>query len=478
MTTTEPALWSASRQAAAIRDREISSRELLDTYLARIDRLNPKVNAVVTLDEERARRAADDADRATAAGSATGRLHGLPVTIKDALETAGIRSTGGAVELAEHVPALDAPAVASLRAEGAIVFGKTNLPRWSADGQSYNELFGVTSNPWDASRTPGGSSGGAAAAVSAGLTSFEVGTDIGGSVRMPAHFSGIWGHKPSFGVIPTLGYLDSVGGGTVESDVNVFGPLARSSEDLSLLLDVLGGPTPDRAPAWRLELPPPRHEHLADYRVAAWLDDPACPVDTAMQAKLEEAAAALAGAGARVDHEARPELDLREISRLGARLIGVAASVSMSAEQIEGLAERSRGHANLVHRHHTWLELHRVRTQVRAVWAEFFRHHDVLLCPVTVGPAFPHQTEGDWTTRHLLVNGEQRSYSDLIWWTAFIGMAYLPVTTPPLGLSADGLPVSVQVVAPYLEDRTAIDVAARLAELVPGAGYTPPPGFV
>src|SRR3954453_2763110 len=206
---TQPAV----RQAEAIRTHEVSSRELLELYLDRVDRLNPAINAVVTLDAERARAAADDADDALARGDAVGPLHGLPVTIKDAIETEGIRSTGGAVELTDHVPARDAPAVARLKEAGAVVFGKTNLPRWSADFQTYNDLFGVTSNPWDLERTVGGSSGGAAAAVAAGFTSFELGTDIGGSVRIPAHCCGVFSLKPSFGVVPQGGYLDHLSGG-------------------------------------------------------------------------------------------------------------------------------------------------------------------------------------------------------------------------------------------------------------------------
>jgi len=265
------AFWPATRLAAAVRRRELGSEELLDHYLERIGRLNPAINAVVTLDEERARAEARTADRATVAGGPLPPLHGLPVTIKDALATAGLRSTGGATELAEHVPTVDAPVVASLRRAGAIVFGKTNLPRWSGDLQSFNALFGTTNNPWDLTRTPGGSSGGAAAAVAAGLTSFEIGTDIGGSIRLPAAYCGVYGHKPSFGLVPGLGYLDHARGGTTEADVNVLGPLARSAEDLELLLGLIAGPTPDRAPAWRVELPPARHRSLAEYRVAAWL---------------------------------------------------------------------------------------------------------------------------------------------------------------------------------------------------------------
>jgi hypothetical protein len=252
---TDLATWPAVRLAAAVRDRQVSSRELLEIYLDRIDRLGPPVNAVVTVDADGARRADADADRLTAGGEQLGPLHGLPMTVKDAIETAGLRSTGGAVELAGHVPDRDAPAVARLKAAGAIVFGKTNAPRWSFDVQTFNEVFGTTSNPWALDHSPGGSSGGAAAAVACGFTSFELGTDIGGSIRLPAHCCGVFGLKPTFGVVPQRGYLDHAGGGSTDADINVFGPLTRSAEDLDLLLGVLAGPGAPEARAWRLDLP-------------------------------------------------------------------------------------------------------------------------------------------------------------------------------------------------------------------------------
>jgi len=218
-----PALWDLAELAAALHDRRISSRELLGEYLRRVEAINPSLNAIVTIDAEGARDAAYRADEATAHAEPVGPLHGLPVTIKDAIATAGIRSTGGATELADHVPAADPPAVQRLKRAGAIVYGKTNLPRLSGDIQTYNDLFGTTRNPWDTERTPGGSSGGSAAAVAAGLTSFKLGTDIGGSVRSPAGFCGVFGHKPSFGIVPQHGYLDRVDGGGNEPDINVFG---------------------------------------------------------------------------------------------------------------------------------------------------------------------------------------------------------------------------------------------------------------
>lgn len=479
----DPALWPTSRQAAAIRTGELGSEELLDLVLDRIDRLNPQVNAVVTIDPDAARAAAQAADEATAAGEVVGPLHGLPVTVKDALATAGMRSTGGAVELADHVPEADASVVASIRAAGAIVVGKTNLPRWSGDLQSFNELFGTTGNPWDLSRVPGGSSGGAAAAVACGFTSFEIGTDIGGSIRVPAAFCGVFGHKPSYGIVPTYGYLDHPEGGTVQPDVNVHGPLARSVEDLELLLDVLAGPGPADARAWRLELPPPRHERLGDVRVAAWLDDPAAPVDRSVAAVLETVVAALEGAGVTVDRAVRPALDFAHAARLGVDLISVATARSLGDDAFDRLCTRTdqaRGAGaglaaagGVTQRHRTWLARDAERAALRAVWADFFTHVDVLLCPVTLLPPFPHLQQGGFGDRVVLVDGVERPYLDLISWTALIGSAYLPVTVPPVGRTPEGLPVGIQVVAPYLEDRTALFVARHIAELC--GGYEPPP---
>jgi amidase len=460
-------LASTRSQAAAIRDRTISSRELLEIFLRRVERLNPAINAVVTLDADRAMtaaRAVDDATASTRAESGElGPLHGVPFTVKDAIETAGIRSTGGAVELKDHVPAVDPPAVARLRAAGAILFGKTNVPRWSGDIQTYNDLFGVTNNPWDRARTPGGSSGGPAAAAAAGLSSFDVGTDIGGSIRIPASYCGAFGHKPSFGIVSQRGYLDRVGGGRTDADINVFGPLARSAEDLDLLLGVLAGPNPDKAVGWQLQLPEPRHDDLSQYRIGMWLDDPEAIVDSEVVAVLSAAASALARAGAHV-HEARPPVAMAEAVRLFNALVLPAVSVSMNPE----LGERLGGS------HRTWLEQDLARADMRRVWAEWFTDYDVLLCPVMPMVAFPHDHRGTLGDRVVPINGLPRRHADTVAWTGLVGVVYLPSTVVPVGRTPAGLPVGMQVVGPFLEDRTALWVGARLAEVT--GGYVPPPG--
>ena len=449
-------LAPAHRLAAAVRDKEVSSRELLDGYLARIERLNPAINAVVTLDVERALAVADAADAALARGDVVGPLHGLPITVKDAIETEGIRSTGGATELADHVPVGDAPAVARLKAAGAVVFGKTNVPRWSGDFQTFNDVFGQTDNPWDPSRTTGGSSGGAAAAVTAGFTSFEVGTDIGGSVRIPSHCCGVFGLKPSFGVIPQRGYLDHVGGGTTDADINVFGPIARSARDLDLLLGVLAGPEPERAVAWRLELPDAGFDALRGLRVGTWLDDPACPVDAEYGALLHAAADALADAGAQVD-DARPPVSFAEQHALFTRMILPAISPSLPDEVSDTMSGS----------HRAWLRAEEERASVRSRWAEWFTGHDLLLCPVMTIPAFPHDHAGDLPSRRVVVNGEERALADTIQWLGLVGVVGLPSAVVPIGRVSGGpagLPVGMQIVAPFLQDRRAV----RAAELIDG----------
>ncbi len=459
------ATWSATKLAAAIRGGHLSSRELLDCYLDRIDRLDGDVNAVVTLDVDRARAAADAADEVTVLGGSLGPLHGLPVTIKDAIATEGIRSTGGAKELADYVPTEDAPAVARLKAAGAIVFGKTNLPRWSSDVQTYNELFGVTNNPWAFDRITGGSSGGSAAAVAAGFTSFEVGTDIGGSVRIPSHCCGVYGLKPTWGVIPQRGYLDHPTGGTIDVDINVFGPIARSAEDLDLLLSVLAGPEPERAVAWRLELPPAEERSLADLDLGVWFDEDSVVLDSEYATMLRAAADRLADAGTRV-HDRHPEVEFAEQNAVFMTMIGGAMAATRDAGT--DLDDFSPSHLSV-------LRGEMQRHDLRQVWHRWFEHHDLLLCPVMATPAFPHDHTGTIMDRTVEVDGTMRGHIELISWLGFIGVLGLPSVVVPIGRTQAGLPVGMQIVAPWYHDYRAIRAAELMTDVL--GGYESPPGF-
>jgi amidase len=466
MAALDPSLgtWSATRLCADLRSGALSSRALLELYLDRIERLGPALNAIATLDVDRARAAADRADGVRAAGQPLGALHGLPITVKDAIETEGLRSTGGAVELADHVPDADAPAVARLKAAGAIVFGKTNLPRWSGDIQTFNEMFGTTNNPWNAERVPGGSSGGSAAAVAAGLTGFDVGTDIGGSVRIPAHCCGVYGLKPSFGVVSGLGYLDHGGGGTTAADINVFGPLARAADDLALAIEVMAGPDPRDEPAWRLELPAADVDSLRGLQVATWFDDQACPLDHEYAAALGIAAETLGSAGAQVV-SSHPDVSFTEQFNLFMQLVGGATSPSRVDTDPEGLFGS----------HRDWLRANEQRAALQSTWSRWFENFDVLLCPVLSIPACRHDHDGDVFDRTVTLNGVDTPLLATSQWLGLVGVIGLPSVVIPIGRTSEGLPVGMQIVAPYLRDHRAIKVAALGGEVL--GGYEVPPGF-
>jgi amidase len=448
------ALEPAHRLADAIRRRELSSRELLDHYLARVDRLNPPLNAVVTLDPDGARRAANNADAALARGEVSGPLHGVPMTIKDTYQTAGMRTTCG-VAAWDHVPERDAEAVWRLRKAGAVIFAKTNAPRFAADWQTFNPIFGTTNNPWDITRTTGGSSGGAAAAVATGMTALELGSDIAGSIRVPSSWCGVYGHKTSWGIVAQRGHLPPPPGALADSDLGVMGPMARDVADLLLALDVLAGPAGPAAAGWRLELPPARAATLRELRLAVWLNDPAYPVEPEVGDVLVSATAAMADAGVRFV-DSLPPVTLPEV-------------VGLHQELLYPLMQPS---SKL--RHRDWLSANERREQLRARMSEFFRDVDALLMPVAVVPAIAHDHSEPFIERTIPVVDGRRSYLDLFGWVGLATVAYLPATAVPVGLTSHGLPVGVQIVGPYLEDRTTLVVARGIEEVL--GGFVPPPG--
>ncbi|MBD52680.1 MAG: amidase [Acidimicrobiaceae bacterium] len=475
-------LRSATDLLEMLAARSVSSAELLDHFIERNTLLGDEINAIVTLDLDRASELAKASDQRRAGNQVDGILDGLPMTIKDAIAVEGIRSTGGAVELAEHVPSKDAEAVTKIKAAGGIVFGKTNLPRWSGDIQAFNDIFGTTNNPWNLKCGPGGSSGGASAAVAAGLTPWEVGTDIGGSVRLPAHFAGVCGHKPSFGVVPQLGYIDHVSYGVSDADINVFGPIAKTVDDLELLFDVVSGTRSDLQSSWRLDLPSTRGS-ARDLRVASWLDDADCPVSEAVANVLETAISAIEADGVTVNRSARPDVLFSDVRSVGLPLISAATSPGRTEEELAALRQvigdpsadesiRMRA-ASSTMSHRDWLLLTEKRDRNRRLWSKFFEGIDVLLAPVAFVSAFEHQQEGTLYTRSLKVDGQTRPYSDLIIWTSQFGYVYLPSTVVPVGWTNEGLPVGIQVVGPYLGDRTTLVFARYLEKLL--GGYQIPP---
>ena len=484
----DPSFASAAALAHAVRARKVSSVELLDHFLARADRLNGPLNAIIAFDREGARARARAADEALARGAATGPLHGVPMTIKDSWEVTGMPATCGVPDLAGHVPARDAVAVARLKAAGAVVYGKTNVPVWASDLQSYNAVYGTTNNPWDTGRTPGGSSGGAAAALAAGLTPLELGSDIGGSIRTPAHFCGVYGHKSSWNAVPMDGHLPPPPGMLhAPTDIGVGGPLARTPGDLALALGLIAGPAGDEAAGWRLDLPPPRHASLKEYRIAAWLGDPAAPIDDSIYGPLSAACDALEKAGCRVDRNARPAFDTGRAFALYLMLLYGVMGADLKPASRAAMAERAARLApddfsasacltrGMVMSHAEWIRLDSERQAMRAAWADFFRDYDVLLCPAHWLPAFPHDQSPDFLGRRQNVNGAERPYLEGLAWAGLIGMSYLPGTCAPVGRTAAGLPVGMQIVGPYLGDLGTIAFAGHLADLV--GGFTPPPGY-
>jgi amidase len=439
------------------------------------------VNSVVTIDAERARREADDADRSLAAGDGHGPLHGVPITIKDSFMTAGMRTTSGAPELADHVADVDAWPVARLRAAGAVIYGKTNLPIYAGDFQSYNEVFGTTNNPYDVERSPGGSSGGSAAALACRFTPLELGSDIGGSIRLPSHMSGVFGHKPSYAIVPSHGQIPGPPGSLTQADLAVAGPMARTVADLELALDLLAGPDRWNTPAWRLDLPPARATEARGLRVAAWLDDERCPVEPEVRGLLERAAGALAAQGAIVDADARPAFTLAKAADTFTALLHAALAGGYTREQIDRFAlDDSDTGLGLVHRsaalrHRDWLSANERRLQMRRRCEEFFTDWDVLLLPVMPVPAIPHDHSEPIAARTGHIGDREVAYWDLATWMAPAGACYLPATVVPVGLTERGLPVGVQIVGPYLHDRTTLAVGAMLEAAL--GGCPSPPGF-
>ncbi|WP_123024640.1 amidase [Mycolicibacterium stellerae] len=478
------ALQPAHVLAEAIRRRDVSSRELLEHYLARVEALNGPLNAVVTLEPGGARVAADAADAALARGDDVGPLHGVPMTVKDTYQTAGMRTTCG-LPAWDHVPEHDAEAVRRLRGAGAVIFGKTNTPTLAGDWQTYNAIFGTSNNPWDTTLTTGGSSGGAAAAVATGMTALELGSDIGGSIRFPANWCGVCGHKTTWGIASQAGHLPPAPGTLAATDLSVVGPLARDVTDLEIALGVLAGAAGHAAVGWRLELPAPRATTLGDLRLAFWLDDPSYPVGAEVSAVLESAADALRAGGARVI-DARPAVVMPDVVRLYQQFLYpillstmakrafdkmVVTAESLPQDDDRPLARTARF---ATQRYRDWAFANEKREQLRALMAEFFVGVDALLMPVAMVPAIPHDHSEPFPERVIGVDGEMRPYTDLMAWIALATLTHLPATVVPIGRTASGLPVGIQIVGPYLEDRTTLAVG-RLVEGLLG-GFVAPPG--
>jgi amidase len=450
---------SATTLVDALAARQVSALELADAAIARIEARDGAINAVVVRDFDRARDAAKAADAALARGERRPLL-GVPMTIKEANWLVGTPTTWGMEMWREARASVDGVGVARLKAAGAVILGKTNVPPMLADWQSDNPVYGRSNNPWDLSRTPGGSSGGSAAVLAAGMVPLEFGSDIGGSIRVPAAFCGVYGHKPSYGLVPLRGHTPPVVDGT-DVPLAVVGPMARTAADLDLALGVLAGPAPEEAVGYSLALRPPRHDRLADFRVLVLDAHPMAKVDTEIVAALHGLADRLEDAGARVDRHSDLLPDLADAQML----YGAILNVAMTRGQ-PGARSPSA---------HEWMGLLDGQLAVRRQWARLFEGFDVVLAPAHGSLAFPHDPSPDMGARKLTLNGEATRYFDQLAWPGMATLACLPATAAPIGLSRAGLPIGIQILGPYLEDRTPIAFAGLLEREF--GGFVPPPGY-
>ncbi|MEQ0562335.1 amidase [Amycolatopsis sp. NEAU-NG30] len=463
--------WSfhpAEELLSALRAGAVTSAELTDEAIARIERDDQAINAICVPDFERARAAAQRADRARARGEERPLL-GVPVTVKESYDVAGLPTTWGIPPYRDFVPGEDAVQVARLKAAGAVVLGKTNVPLGLQDIQTFNAIYGTTVNPWDHTRTPGGSSGGSAAALACGFGALSIGSDLAGSLRTPAHFCGVYAHKPTLGLAAHRGMVPPTEPAwPVVPDLAVVGPMARTARDLTLLLDVMAGPDPlTYGLAHRLALPPARHERLGDFRVLVLDEHPLIPTAAAVREGVNRVAAALDRGGARVERHSPLLPDLSEAARLYMQLLISGAVARFPVESLrkpdpddESLdAVRLRA---MTFSHQEWLQADRRREAHRHGWRQLFTEFDAVVCPVTPTPAFPHDHHPNPLDRRIAIDGAEYPYFDQLVWAGLATMPGLPATAVPAGRSPEGLPVGAQLVGPMFEDRTPL----RLAELL------------
>ena len=477
---------TATELAAALAARQVSAVELTQRAIARIERHDRAINAICVRDFERALAAARDADAARARGE-TGALLGVPITVKESFHVAGLPTTWGMPAFKDFRPAEDAVAVARVKAAGAVVLGKTNVPLGLGDWQSYNAIYGTTNNPWNLACTPGGSSGGSAAALAAGFGAVSLGSDIAGSLRAPAHDCGVFAHKPSLGLLASRGHNPPPSPPLpIERDLGVIGPMARSAADLALVLEVLAAPDPRMLGiAYRLALPEARHTELAGFRVLVLDSHPLYPTASAIRTAIDRLAGGLARAGAHVARQTELLPDLADATRLFVRLLYSflaafwpaetyerfraqaadlpAADLSLAAEQVRGV----------VLSHRDWVLADVARVRLRERWRELFTAFDVVIAPAMPTPAFAHDHEPDQSRRTLWVDGVRCPYIDQLTWAGVATAPGLPATAVPIGRAGDGLPIGVQIIGPMFEDKTPL----RFAQLIERefGGFVPPP---
>ena len=475
---------SALDLARLLRTRKISARELLESCLDQYALHNHALNAVVVTDLDRAKRAAIAADKRLKKGTPLGPFDGIPMTAKESFDWKGTPSTWGSPAYRENIAAKDATAIARLTNAGAVMYGKTNVPLMLADWQSFNDVYGTTNNPWDMARAPGGSSGGSAVALATGMSALEIGSDIGASLRNPAHYCGVYAHKPTYGVVPYGGHLLS----NVEpSDISVAGPMARSAKDLTAMLKILAGTEGVAARGISYHLPDLKQKTLKQFRVAVLLTDPQSEVDQPVQDLIIKLAQFLDKKVKKISYEARPDFTTQEAMDVFIALLRSATSrrqtdadFAVNKSIVAGFAREDESYYAKMTRayvmsHRTWLMANERRHQMRLLWDRFFDDWDVMICPAAASAAFPHDHVGDRHERSIEVNGKKVPTTDQLFWAGYPGCFYLPSTVAPLGLTPQGLPSGVQIITRQYGDYTAL----RFAELIEEeyAGFVPPPGY-
>ena len=479
---TELAFQSALQLGATIRNKSISATEMLDYFLARVEKFNPALNAIVVKDFDRAREFAKKADKALARDEVWGPLHGVPMTLKESYDVAGLLTTRGNPDLKDNRADRDALSVTRLKQLGVNLFGKTNVPYNLADMQSFNDIYGTTNNPWDLSRAPGGSSGGSAATLAAGMTGLDSGSDIGGSIRNPAHFCGVFGHKPTFGLLPPRGHA---GPGVLgESDLTVIGPMARSAIDLEVATLAMAGPDEIQSAGYQLNLQPCPHSTLAGFRVAVWQNDELAPVTEETRKRIDAVAQVVKEAGGIVDYKAQPDIDIANANDNYNDLLLAVMTSRNSREEYERLQGKlnnpgfSQSHYTQLRRqlasYRDYAISNEARTKSRWAWHEFFKSWDVVIMPVMPTPAFEHDHR-PYHERTLQVDNETRSYGEGVFWSGHAINNYLPSTVIPTGAVGEGLPIGVQIMGPEYGDLKTIGFA-RLLEAA-GFRFVPPPGY-
>jgi amidase len=478
-----PDFATALEAAAAIKAKRISSLELTELAFRRIDQYNPKLNAVILQFRDQSLARAREADRALAKGESWGSFHGVPITVKESYGMEGVATSAGVPQYKNFRPKQNAVAIDRILRAGAIIVGKTNVPVMLADLQSYNTIYGTTNNPWDQTRTPGGSTGGGAASVAAGLGHLTLGSDIGGSIRIPSHFCGVYGHKPTLELVSTVGHVPPFVDPAPQKfvDLSVCGPLARSAEDLRAALEAIAGPAGDDAKAYRWSMPAPRRNRLREFRVGCVLDDPLCRVGSDIHESLENAVHKIEQAGVRVDRGWPSGVSFADQLSTYLYLLYSVMAPRFAPEAQEVLRQEYRRNpknaaaAALVEGHDRWASETAKRLAARAVWEQYFRDHDVFLMPVAFVPAFPHDHSEPFDQRKLRTPEGERPYGDITPWIAIPTLTGCPATVAPVGRTAAGLPVGIQIMGPYLEDATPIEYARLIAAVV--GGFQPPKGY-